>query len=126
MEWITVGLLFKLGAAPFHNWLADVIDGVATGIAAWLAVLSKISMIMILFILYNGIMRGQASPRIIIISIILSLIVGSLVGVVQTRIKPLLAYSSIAHGGYILIGIINDGVTCIFYVVQYSLTIINI
>lgn len=88
--------------------------------------ISKISIIMILLIIYNGIMRGQGAPRVIIISIIISLIVGSLVGVVQTRVKPLLAYSSIAHGGYILIGIINDGITCIFYVIQYSMTIINI
>lgn len=83
-------------------------------------------MIMILFIIYNGVMSGGGSPRVIIISIIISLIVGSLVGVVQTRIKPLLAYSSIAHGAYILIGIINDVESGIFYVVQYSLTAINI
>lgn len=69
---------------------------------------------------------GQASPRMIIISIIISLIVGSLVGVVQTRIKTILAYSSIGHGGYILIGIINSVETGILYVVQYSLTMINI
>lgn len=131
---ITVGLLFKIGAAPFHNWLADVIDGVPTAISAWLAVVSKISIIIILLILYNAILikinRNSGGGPIIILSIILCLIVGSLVGIIQSRIKTLLAYSSIAHAGYILIGIIinnNLGLTgLIFYIVQYSLTVLNI
>lgn len=130
---ITVGLLFKIGAAPFHNWLADVIDGVPTAISAWLAVVSKISIIIILLILYNAILikiNTSGGGPIIILSIILCFIVGSLVGIIQSRIKTLLAYSSIAHAGYILIGIIvnnNLGLTgLIFYMVQYSLTALNI
>nr|QUQ05896.1 NADH dehydrogenase subunit 2 [Neoconidiobolus thromboides] len=126
---ITVGLLFKIGAAPFHNWLADVIDGVPTIISTWLAVVSKISIIILLYVLYNNIFIN-INNSIIIISIILSLIVGSLVGIVQYRIKRLLAYSSIAHAGYILIGIIinnNIGLTgLIFYIIQYTITILNI
>jgi NADH-ubiquinone oxidoreductase chain 2 len=126
---ITVGLLFKIGAAPFHNWLADVIDGVPTIISTWLAVLSKISIMILLFVLYNNIFIN-INNSIIILSILLSLIVGSLVGIIQYRIKRLLAYSSIAHAGYILIGIIinnNIGLTgLIFYIVQYTLTILNI
>ncbi len=126
---ITVGLLFKLGAAPFHNWLADVIDGVPTVISTWLAVVSKISIIMLIYVLYNNIFI-HINNSIIIISILLSLIIGSLVGVIQYRIKRLLAYSSIAHAGYILIGIIinnNIGLTgLIFYIVQYTMTILNI
>nr|YP_009558620.1 NADH dehydrogenase subunit 2 [Capillidium heterosporum]AZZ06721.1 NADH dehydrogenase subunit 2 [Capillidium heterosporum] len=124
---ITVGLLFKIGAAPLHNWLADVIDGVPTIISTWLAVVSKISIIIILYVLYKRIIR-KISNRIIILSIILSLIIGSLVGVIQYRIKRLLAYSSIAHAGYILIGIIIDKEVTglIFYIVQYTITILNI
>lgn len=131
MIFIIVGLLFKLGAAPFHNWLADVIDGVPTIISTWLAVVSKISIMIIIFILYNNIIIDMALvSNSIIMTIIISLIVGSSVGVIQSRIKRLLAYSSIAHAGYILIGIIindNIGVTgLIFYIVQYTLTVLNI
>lgn len=85
----------------------------------------------IIFILYNNIIIDMALvSNSIIMTIIISLIVGSSVGVIQSRIKRLLAYSSIAHAGYILIGIIindNIGVSgLIFYIVQYTLTVLNI
>lgn len=86
----------------------------------------------IIFILYNNIIIDMSAllSNSIIMTIIISLIVGSSVGVIQSRIKRLLAYSSIAHAGYILIGIIindNIGVTgLIFYIVQYTLTVLNI
>nr|QUQ05921.1 NADH dehydrogenase subunit 2 [Microconidiobolus nodosus] len=126
---ITVGLLFKIGAAPFHNWLADVIDGVPTIISTWLAVVSKISILILLYILYNNIFIF-INNGLLLISIILSLIVGSLVGVVQYRIKRLLAYSSIAHAGYMILGIIinnNLGLSALLlYIVQYTITTLNI
>lgn len=85
----------------------------------------------IIFILYNNIIIDMALvSNSIIMTIIISLIVGSSVGVIQSRIKRLLAYSSIAHAGYILLGIIindNIGVSgLIFYIVQYTLTVLNI
>nr|YP_010194572.1 NADH dehydrogenase subunit 2 [Conidiobolus chlamydosporus]QZZ81311.1 NADH dehydrogenase subunit 2 [Conidiobolus chlamydosporus] len=126
---ISVGLLFKIGAAPFHNWLADVIDGVPTIISTWLAAVSKISIFVLLFVLYNNFFIFL-NDQIFLFSIILSFIVGSFVGIVQYRIKRLLAYSSIAHVGFFLLAlVINNNIgfsAFLFYLVQYSLTVLNI
>ena len=132
------GLMFKVTAAPFHNWGPDVYDGVPTIVTTWIAVVPKISLLMLFFTLSNGfintlvIINDTTSYDVwsilLQISSILSLIIGSIVGLAQQRIKRLLAYSTISHVGFMLLAIsINTPEASsgfIFYLIQYTLTAI--
>jgi NADH-ubiquinone oxidoreductase chain 2 len=152
---MTVGFLFKVAAAPFHNWAADVYDGVPTKVTTWLAIMAKISILTFLLDLaigaksstailsnkFNGesylsLLEGQKEnllfpvhSNLLLIVALLSLLVGTIVGLAQSRIKRLLAYSTISHVGFLLLAIaINteDSIeSFIFYLIQYSLTSAN-
>jgi NAD(P)H-quinone oxidoreductase subunit 2 len=102
------GVSFKLSAAPFHMWAPDVYEGAPTPVVAFLSVVSKIagfSLAMRLFAAgLTGVMTGWA-PLISILSVT-SMIVGNTVALKQTNIKRLLAYSTVAHVGYILLGLV--------------------
>jgi NADH-ubiquinone oxidoreductase chain 2 len=123
---LSVGLLFKIAAAPFHNWAPDVYDGVPTLVTSWLAVLPKISIIILMVEIFSNIFH-QFYPifLIFIISSFLSLILGSLLGLAQYRIKRLLAYSTISHVGFLLLALGTNTYqsieSLIFYIIQYSL-----
>jgi NADH-ubiquinone oxidoreductase chain 2 len=124
---LSVGLLFKIAAAPFHNWAPDVYDGVPTLVTSWLAVLPKISIIILMIEIFSNIFH-QFYPifLIFIISSFLSLILGSLLGLAQYRIKRLLAYSTISHVGFLLLALGTNTYqsieSLIFYIIQYSIT----
>lgn len=126
------GLLFKITAAPFHNWGPDVYDGVPTIVTTWLAVLPKISLVMLFLILstnLNGTIKLMSNydlwVTLLLVSSVLSLIVGSIVGLVQTRVKRLLAYSTISHIGFILLSMsvstLDGSSATIFYLMQYTM-----
>lgn len=147
---IGVGFLWKIAAAPFHNWAPDVYDGVPTLVTSWLAVTPKVSLLILM--LEFGSVTGNSSLSslskdglvyladgrvncwswhgLFIISALLSLIVGSIIGLGQYRIKRLLAYSAISHVGFMLLALgINTEQSIesmIFYLIQYSLTSINV
>ena len=106
---ILVGLAFKVSAVPFHMWTPDVYEGAPTSITAFFAIVTKISAVALIYrfclepfsILYN-----EWSQIIIFLSIA-SMFLGSIAAIQQTNIKRLLAYSSIGHVGYILIGLVS-------------------
>ena len=128
---IGVGLLFKIAAAPFHNWAPDVYDGVPTLVTSWLAVIPKISLLVFMLELFAGVFWNlQYWSLLFLISALLSQVIGSVVGLGQYRIKRLLAYSAISHVGFMLLGLgINTEQSIesmMFYLIQYSLTSINI
>jgi NADH-ubiquinone oxidoreductase chain 2 len=196
---IFVGFLFKIAAAPLHNWSPDVYDGTPTIVTTWLTIIPKISILIILLELQTqlGIIGGNigetliisdtgyisnilnlplifASPlqsiswdslqtgvegilsnvqhlgfindniinsssyilglpvikNLLLISSFLSLIIGSLLGLAQTKIKRLLAYSTISHIGFLLLALaINSEQSIdsfIFYILQYTITNLNI
>nr|BBE20906.1 NADH dehydrogenase subunit 2 [Tricholoma matsutake] len=178
---IIVGFLFKIAAAPLHNWSPDVYDDTPTIVTIWLTIMPKISIIILLLELhtqigligglnsltintsgyaeilnsinslitntsgnqsiYNisllsplNILRGENSiyllKNLLLISSLLSLIIGTVVGLAQTRIKRLLAYSTISHIGFILLALaINTEQSIdslLFYIIQYSITNLNI
>lgn len=135
---MTVGFLFKVASAPFHNWAPDVYDGVPTMVTTWLAVMPKISIFVLLLTLNSltegvGLSFGDITVNVwqalLLICSLLSLIIGTVVGLAQFRIKRLLSYSTISHVGFMLLALAVSGQESIdaflFYLIQYSLTSLN-
>jgi len=182
---IFVGFLFKISAAPLHNWAPDVYDDTPTIVTIWLTIMAKISIIILLleFQTQIGFIGGVTSmfmtssgfveifnnfnsisnslleagnnlvvypisllnveldsssvsngenvlKNILLISSLLSLIIGTVVGLAQTKIKRLLAYSTISHVGFMLLALaINTEQSIdslLFYLIQYTLTNLNL
>lgn len=131
---ISAGLLFKLSASPFHFWSPDVYDSIPTIITTVVATLSKISIYILLFQIVNFTCRSNFTQSydwtiIISTSSLLSLIVGTVGGLTQFKIKKLYAYSTISHTGFILLAMCINSVESIqafiFYVIQYSISNLN-
>lgn len=123
---VMVGLLFKIGAVPFHAWTPDVYQGAPTPISGFMAACTKLAAFgAALRFLYVAVPtdRWSYQPALWLVAI-LTMIVGSVLTVVQTDMKRLLAYSSIAHAGFILVGLLafsRDAVPgVIFYVIAYG------
>ena len=105
---IVAGFAFKISAVPFHMWSPDIYEGAPAPVAAFLAVGSKAAgfaalIRLLLFVLPAS---GGAFPLLIVALSVLSMVVGNLIAIPQTNMKRLLAYSSIAHAGYILLGLV--------------------
>jgi NADH-ubiquinone oxidoreductase chain 2 len=164
---IFVGFLFKIAAAPLHNWAPDVYDDSPTLITIWLTIMPKISILILLLelhtqigniggessislnssidflnsfttinsnLLNTNILTGESTgsllKNLLLLSSLLSLILGTIVGLAQTKIKRLLAYSTISHIGFILLALsINTEQSIdslIFYIIQYTITNLNV
>jgi NADH-quinone oxidoreductase subunit N len=123
---LTVGLLFKVGAAPFHMWTPDVYQGAPTPVTAFLAVGSKAASFAILVrILFQALPPDTVSwQTILAVVAALTMIWGNLAALTQTNVKRMLAYSSVAHAGYILLGIVAANEiglwAVLFYMVAYT------
>ncbi len=129
----SVGFLFKISAAPFHFWSPDVYDAIPTIVTVFVAIIAKISIfIFLLELVYytNNYFLDLNWTYGLLISSFLSLIVGTIVGLTQFRIKRLLAYSTISHVGFILLALSISSVESIqaflFYLIQYSISNLNI
>lgn len=131
----TIGFLFKVSAAPFHFWSPDVYDAIPTIVTTFVAIIAKISIfILLLQLVYytnNSFSEGASSSWtfILLISSLFSLIIGTVVGLTQFRIKRLFAYSTISHVGFILLALSISSVEStqafIFYLIQYSISNLN-
>lgn len=123
---LLVGLAFKLSIAPFHLWTPDVYEGAPAPVAAFLATASKTAVLAALmrFFYESGALQSDVLRTVIGLLAAVSIIVGNLLAVQQTSIKRLLAYSSIAHFGYLLVplagGVAVEAVTV--YLVTYVVT----
>src|SRR5262249_23122276 len=123
---LVIGLLFKAGVAPFHTWTPDVYQGAPTPVTALMASCTKIAAFgAILRVLYVAFGTSGWDWRPLIWAVaIISMVVGAILGLTQTDIKRLLAYSSIAHAGFILVGLIalnGDGLSSVlFYLLTYG------
>lgn len=123
---IIVGFGFKVAVVPFHMWAPDVYQGAPTPIAAFMSTGSKAAafaaMIRVLFAATDGSVTDWV--RILWVLAVLTMFVGNIAAIVQSNIKRMLAYSSIAHAGYILIGLLawNDiGTSSVmFYLITYT------
>ncbi len=119
---LAVGLLFKVGAAPFHAWTPDVYQGAPTAVTAFMAASTKVAAfgaLLRLFYVAFGASRTDWLPMIWIVAI-LTMVIGSVLALTQTDVKRLLAYSSIAHAGFILTGFL--GIRSLDVVAAGSLT----
>jgi NADH-quinone oxidoreductase subunit N len=129
---ILVGLLFKIGATPFHFWLPDVYEGAPNNITAFFAIVPKIAFIGILIRLFFDVFFNISYFFELFFYIIsfLSMLIGALSALQQKKIKRLLAYSSISHIGFILIGFTSNMLNSIpfilFYIIIYIITSINL
>jgi NADH-quinone oxidoreductase subunit N len=106
---MAVGMLFKVSAAPFHTWTPDVYQGAPTAVTAFMAACTKVAAfgaLLRLFYVGFGAARWDWTPMIWIIAI-LTMAVGCVLALTQTDIKRMLAYSSIAHAGFILTGFVG-------------------
>jgi len=133
---ISVGFLFKIAAAPFHWWSPDVYDGVPTIVTTFIAILGKIAILFLLLelvhyssCLFHSTLQFYSWTTSLSISCFFSLIIGTVLGLTQTRIKRLLAYSTISHVGFILLALIVHSIDSyqafLFYIIQYLLTNLN-
>ena len=132
---IIVGYLFKVSAAPLHNWAPDVYDESPTIVTIWLTIMPKLSILIFLLEIHSQIGNSLLTifslslKNLLLISSLLSLIIGTIVGLAQSRIKRLLAYSTISHIGFILLALAINTEQAIdsflFYIIQYSITNLN-
>ncbi|MBE3076424.1 MAG: NADH-quinone oxidoreductase subunit NuoN [Actinobacteria bacterium] len=127
---VLVGLLFKIGAVPFHSWTPDVYQGAPTPVTGFMAACTKVAAFgAILRFVYVGAAdsRWDWAPALWAVAI-LTMVVGAVLSVTQTDIKRLLAYSSIAHAGFVLTGLLafdKVGISAVlFYVVAYGFSTI--
>ena len=126
MATTAVGLLFKISAVPFHMWAPDAYEGAPTTVTAYLSVASKaasIAFLLRIFWVHPGPLaaaRDMWEPLLIVVAV-LTMTVGNLAAINQTNIKRLLAYSSISHAGYMLLGLIAGNETGIKGIAVYVL-----
>jgi len=127
LVFIVIGVSFKLGAVPFHSWIPDVYHGSPTSMTLFIATAPKIAAFaMVIRLLVDGLQTLHTDWQgMLILLSILSIIVGNVIAIAQQNIKRMLAYSTIAHVGYLLLGIIAanaDGYAAsMFYVVVYTI-----
>lgn len=128
LVFIIVGIAFKLGAVPFHMWVPDVYEGAPTSVAMFISTAPKLAAFaMLIRLLVDGLEVLDADwQQMLAILSALSMIVGNLVAVAQSNIKRMLAYSTISHVGFLLMGIVGagpDGYSAsMFYAITYAFT----
>ncbi|TIC89282.1 NADH-quinone oxidoreductase subunit NuoN [Nocardioides sp. GY 10113] len=119
---LSVGLLFKVGAVPFHSWTPDVYQGAPTAVTAFMAAGTKIAafgaMARLLYVAFDG-ERWSWQPMLWVVAI-LSMVVGAMLAIPQTDVKRMLAYSSVAHSGFILTGVLGAQSAGLLAEGQYS------
>jgi NADH-quinone oxidoreductase subunit N len=136
---MAVGLLFKIGAAPFHTWTPDVYQGAPTAVTAFMAAGTKaaafLALLRVFFVAFGG-SSWDWRPTIVIIAVI-TMFLGAVVSISQTDVKRMLAYSSIAHAGFLLVGFVGayagvrgeDRITSVssilFYLTVYGISSIG-
>ena len=125
---IAVGLLFKVGAVPFHQWVPDVYQGSPTPLTAFMSAATKVAafgaLLRVFYVAFGG-MRWDWRPMMWVVAA-LSMIIGSILAVTQTDIKRMLAFSSVAHTGFILLGVVATSAaglsSTLFYLLAYGFT----
>jgi NADH-quinone oxidoreductase subunit N len=128
---ILVGLGFKMSAAPFHMWAPDVYQGAPTTVTTFIATASKAAAFAALIRLLLGALRAaplNAVPLLWALAVV-TMTVGNLAAVAQSNLKRMLAYSSVAHVGYMMVGLVSGGAqgagAILYYLFAYSFTTVG-
>ena len=122
-----VGIAFKLGAAPFHMWIPDVYQGSPTAVTIFIGSAPKLAAFGMAYrLLASGLGDLSQHWQLMLACLaVLSLAIGNIVAIVQSNLKRLLAYSTISHMGYLLMGLVNAGpegyASALFYAISYAL-----
>jgi NADH-quinone oxidoreductase subunit N len=125
---LLVGFAFKVGAVPFHMWVPDVYEGSPTMVSAFMSTGAKAAAFAALLLVFTSTLDFTHSSMNTVLAIlsVASMLLGNLVAIAQTNVKRMLAYSSIAHAGYMLIGITAGGdlslAGVLFYLISYMFT----
>ncbi len=127
---LSIGLLFKAALAPFHVWTPDVYQGAPTPVTALMAACTKVAafgaLLRILYVAFDGV-RWDFQPVLGTVAV-LTMLTGAILAVTQTDLKRLLAYSSIANAGYLLVGVLalnQEGLSgTMFYLVAYGFSVL--
>jgi NADH-quinone oxidoreductase subunit N len=130
---LAVGFLFKVSAVPFHMWTPDVYQGTPTPVAAFMAAATKVAAFAVFLRVFAGALGGLVvSWRPVIAAVaVLTMLVGAALAVVQSDLKRMLAYSSISHAGYLLVGVaaaatVPAGVSAsMFYLLVYAFMVMG-
>jgi len=128
LVFIVVGLAFKLGAVPFHMWLPDIYHGAPTSVTLYIASAPKIAAFAMVIRLLAETMPGLLAEwqTMLIMLAILSIGIGNVIAIAQTNLKRMLAYSTISHVGFLLLGILAGDKAgysaAMFYTITYALT----
>lgn len=128
---VMVGLLFKIGAAPFHAWTPDVYTGAPTPVTGFMAAAVKVAAFAAMVRFYQVVASGLKWDLAVVFAVVavLTMLVGTFAGIVQGDVKRMLAYSSIAHAGFILIGVLSlvkgSAGHVLFYVLAYGLATVG-
>ena len=127
LVFIVAGLAFKLGVVPFHMWVPDVYQGAPTAMTLFIGSAPKIAVFGFTLRILGDALAGASAEwqGMVLILVVASLAVGNIIAIAQTNIKRMLAYSTIAHMGFLLLGLLagtNSGyAAAMFYVISYSL-----
>jgi NADH-quinone oxidoreductase subunit N len=127
LVFLVIGIAFKLGAVPFHMWVPDVYEGAPTSVTLFLSTVPKIAAVaMLIRLLVDGLGSMHAYwADLFMFLAILSIGLGAVVALMQTNIKRMLAYSTISHVGFILLGFVTGVISgygaAVFYVLVYVL-----
>ncbi len=128
LTFIVVGLSFKLGAVPFHMWLPDVYQGSPTSVTLFIGTAPKIAgFAMAIRLLIDGLSGLQVDwSQMLIVLAVASMAIGNIIAIAQTNFKRMLAYSTISHVGFILLGLLSATDTglssAMFYTITYAIT----
>jgi len=127
LAFLVVGLAFKLGVVPFHMWIPDVYEGAPAGITLFIASVPKMAAFALTFRLLQGGLGGLHADwqQMLAVLAVLSIVLGNLAAIAQSNIKRMLAYSTISHMGFVLLGFLpgsQEGFgAAMYYMIVYSL-----
>jgi NADH-quinone oxidoreductase subunit N len=127
LTFLVVGLAFKLGVVPFHMWIPDVYEGAPAGVTLFIAAVPKMAAFAMMFrLLQSGLGELHADwQQMLAVLSLLSIVLGNVAAIAQTNIKRMLAYSTISHMGFVLLGFLpgnSEGYgASMYYVIVYSL-----
>lgn len=125
---VVVGIAFKFGAAPFHMWLPDVYQGAPTAVTAFIGSAPKLAAFGMAYRMFESGL-GSVGPywqQMLAVLAVMSLAIGNIAAIMQSNLKRMLAYSTISHVGFLLLGLVNGQpagyAAAMFYAISYALT----